>query len=315
MKILLRIAAGIFALTVIVITGVLLMFTASKLELQNVELGDLPAASPPTAMSISIIPTGSMESRAALAFRGGMWTDKRQFAMTAFLIRHPKGDLLIDTGFGKNIDAHIKTLPSIMQSLTTYSKGTSAAEQMRSAGADPSKLAGVIITHAHWDHASGLEDMPGVPVLVDAAESEFIGEKSQNTELLNSFPNINYKRYDFEGGPYLGFPKSHDVYGDGSVVIVPSPGHTPGSVVVFVSLPSGKRYALLGDLVWQNEGFEIPAERPWPIRRLIGENDNDVRENIARIAAIAKKYPQIQLLPAHDGRAFRMLPVLPASAK
>lgn len=315
MKIVLRIAAGLFALTVIIITGVLLMFTAAKLELPNVEPGDLPPASPPAAMSISIIPTGSMESRAALAFRGGMWTDKRQFAMTAFLVRHPKGDLLIDTGFGKNADAHIKMLPSIMQSLTTYSKGTSAVDQMRAAGIDPLKLAGVIITHAHWDHVSGIEDFPGVPVFVDAAEAGFVGQKTQNTELLNSFANVNYKAYEFEGGPYLGFPKSHDVYGDGSVVIVPSPGHTPGSVVVFVALPSGKRYALLGDLVWQSEGIEIPAERPWPIRRLIGENDVEVHENIARIAAIARKYPQIQLLPAHDARAFRMLPVLPDLAR
>ncbi len=49
--------------------------------------------------------------------------------------------------------------------------------------------------------------------------------------------------YDFRSGPYLGFAESHDVYGDGSVVIALAGGHTTGSVIVFVTLPSGRRYA------------------------------------------------------------------------
>jgi glyoxylase-like metal-dependent hydrolase (beta-lactamase superfamily II) len=293
----------------------MLTFSPARLELVPMDAGGLPPASPPLEMSISAIPTGAMESRAAFAFRGGTFNDIRQFSMTALLVRHPRGDLLIDTGFGKNVDAHVKMLPAVMQKLTTYTKGVPAAEQLAANGISPGDLAGVVLTHAHWDHVGGLDEMDGVPVMVDRAEMTFIGEKTHNTELLNSFPNINYKQYDFEGGPYLGFPRSHDVWGDGSIVIVPAPGHTPGSVVVFIALPSGARYALLGDLVWQSEGVELPCERPWPLRRLIGEDDDAVRENIARIVAVHKKYPQIHLLPAHDASAFRMLPVLPAAGR
>lgn len=315
MKIILRILAGLFAVIVIAVVGVLLMFTPAKLDVAAIDVGELPAASPPAGMTISAIPTGSMESRAAFAFRGGMWNDIRQFSMTALLIHHPKGDLLIDTGFGKDVDEHVKRLPWIMQKLTTYGKGKPAAAQLSAAGIDPHKLAGIILTHAHWDHVSGLDGFEGVPVMVDSAEMNFIGEKTRNTELLNSFKDINYKQYEFEGGPYLGFARSHDVYGDGSVVIVPSPGHTPGSVVVFVTLPMGMRYALLGDLVWQTEDVEIPSERPWPVRRLLGEDDAEVRENIARVNAISKKFPRIQMLPAHDARAFRIVPNLSATAR
>jgi len=314
MKIVLRVLAGIIAIVVIAIVGLMLTFTAEKLNVAAVEIGDLPPASPPAAMSLSALPTGSMESKAAFAFRGGAWNDVRQFSMTALLVRHPKGNLLIDTGFGKNVDEHVKMMPALMQKMTTYSKGTSVAAQLAGRGIQPGDLAGVILTHAHWDHVSGLDDLGGVPVLVDAAEKGFIDAKTHNTELLNSFNNINYKQYEFEGGPYLGFSNSHDVWGDGSVVIVPAPGHTPGSVVVFVNLPSGTRYALLGDLVWQTEGIELPAQKPWLLRRLIGEDDSEVLENIARITAISKKYPHIQLLPAHDPRAFRMIPIFPESA-
>ncbi len=315
MKMLLRIAAGVIAIFVIGVAALMLSFTAAKLDVEEVQVGDLPHASPPAGMSISVLPTGSMESRSALAFRGGTWNDIRHFTMTAFLVRHPKGDILIDTGFGKGIDEHVGQLPWIAQKLTTYTKETSAAAQLVAHGIDPGKLSGIILTHAHWDHISGLDGFAGVPVLVNAAESAFIGQRTRNTELLNSFTDVNYTLYEFEGGPYLGFPSNHDVFGDGSVVIVPAPGHTPGSVVVFVTLPSGTKYALLGDLVWQTEGIELPAERPWPIRRLLGEDDSQVRENISRVVAVSKKYPQIHLLPAHDERAFRMLPVFPASAR
>src|SRR5438445_5329806 len=152
----------------------MLTFTAEELQLTRVEVGDLPPVSPPAGMSISALPTGSMESRAAFAFRGGAWNDIRQFSMTALLVRHPKGNLLIDTGFGKNVDEHVKMMPALMQKMTTYSKGTAVAAQLAGGGIAPGDLAGVILTHAHWDHVSGLDDLGGVPVMVDAAEKGFI---------------------------------------------------------------------------------------------------------------------------------------------
>ena len=188
-------------------------------------------------------------------------------------------------------------------------------DQLASGGIHPGALAGVIPTHAHWDHVSGLDDLSGVPVMVNAQGKRWIDAKAAGTEVINSFRGVNYKPYDFEGGPYLGFSRSHDVWGDGSVVIVPAPGHTPDSVVVFVNLPSGTRYALVGDLVWQMEGLEIPAEKPWPLRRLIGEDDDEVGQDIARIRSARKRYPQIHAIPAHDASVFRMIPVFPASSR
>ena len=49
------------------------------------------------------------------------------------------------------------------------------------------------------------------------------------------FTGIRYEEYGFKGGPYVGFSVSHDVYGDGSIVVVPASGHTPGSVIIFVT--------------------------------------------------------------------------------
>ena len=304
---------GLLAVVLLAVAGLALTFTSAKLDVPPVQVGALPPAAPPADMSVSTLPTGTYETPAALAFRGGSWSDTRHFASTALLVHHPKRNLLIDTGFGKNIEQHLKLIPAIQQS--PHIKGVAAVAQLAAGGIRPGDLAGVIPTHAHWDHISGLDDLRGVPVLVTAAGKHWIDSKAKGTEVLNSFGSgVNYQQYDFEGGPYLGFPRSHDVWGDGSVVIVPAPGHTPDSVVVFVNLPSGTRYALVGDLVWQKEGIDIPAEKPWMLRALIGENNAEVHRDIALIRSAIQTYPQIHAIPAHDTPAFSTIPIFPAAA-
>jgi N-acyl homoserine lactone hydrolase len=306
---------GLLALIVFASAGLMLTFTPAKLKTPAVEVGELPPASPPVGMSVSILPNGTYQTRAALAFRGGSWSDIRQFTITALLVRHPKGNLLIDTGAGKNVDAHVKIMPAMMRATTDYTKRIPAVIQLATGGISLRDLAAVIPTHAHWDHISGVDDLPGVPVLVTAEGKAFIDSKKEGTEVINGIPNVDYKQYSFDGGPYLGFPRSHDVWGDGSVVIVPAPGRTPDSVVVFVNLPSGTRYAMIGDLTFQLEGLEIPAEKPWMLRHLIGENNDEVRKDIALIRTITQKYPQVHAIPAHDVSAFRSIPVFPASTR
>jgi glyoxylase-like metal-dependent hydrolase (beta-lactamase superfamily II) len=290
-------------------------FSPLVFEVPPLVIDALPAASPPEGMSLSAIPTGAMESRAAFAFRGGDFGEKRDFPMTPILIRHPKGNLLIDAGFGRDIDAHVTGLGGMMKALTTYRKGTAAAEQLEANGLHVKDLAGVLITHSHWDHVSGLDSLEGIPVWMNEAEEDFVASGTPHAALFRSFGKLATRRYELDGGPYLGFPRSHDVWSDGSIVVVPAPGHTPGSVVVFVALPSGARYALLGDLVWQMEGIDIPTERPWLARSMINENREQVRESVVRVAAIHRRFPEMHIVPAHDAGVAAMLPIFPAAAR
>ena len=115
--------------------------------------------------------------------------------------------------------------------------------------------------------------------------------------------------YEFNGPPYLGFPSSFDVYGDGSVVIALAGGHTTGSVVVFVTVPSGQRYAFIGDLTWQLDGIRRRAERPWLLRKLADSDPGQVRQGLLRVIALADL---MQIVPAHDRGAYDGIPHLPA---
>jgi N-acyl homoserine lactone hydrolase len=302
----------LFVLAIVVALGALAWtFTPARLERATVKLEELPKASPPSSMSLSTLPTGAMLSRAAFAFRGGSFAEEREFTMTVVLVRHPKGNLLFDAGFGRDVDQHAQMLGALMKATTTYRKGTPAADQLLADGFDLTKLDGVVLTHAHWDHVSGLDDLRDVPVWLSAAERDFIASSTPATQLIRAISPAKYRTYEFDGGEYLGYPRSHDVWGDGSIVLVPAPGHTPGSIVAFLTLPSGTRYALLGDLVWQLDGVERPAERPWLARRQVDLDEESVRQHISLVAAIHKRFPEIQMLPAHDSRAFAALPVFP----
>lgn len=269
----------------------------------------LPSASPPAGMTVVQLPTGLTHRSAGFAYRGGSFTDARDFAMTATLVEHPRGDILIDTGFGRTIDAQVQLMPWFFRMTTSWERLVPAAERLAAAGYDRTRLRAVVLTHAHWDHASGLGDFDGTPVLVPAEERRFIENGGWITAVARTARNARYEEYGFEGGPYLGFPRSHDVYADGSIVIVPAPGHTPGSVIVFVALPSGARYAFVGDLVWQREGITLREERPWPQRALADVDPDEVRTNILRMAAIVARFPEITVVPAHDARAFEELPL------
>ena len=129
------------------------------------------------------------------------------------------------------------------------------------------------------------------------------------------FTGIRYEEYGFEGGPYLGFPASHDVYGDGSIVVVPAFGHTPGSVIIFVTLPGRTRYAFVGDVVWQLEGITEREARPWITRPRADTDAEENSENLLRIVALKERLPDLIIVPAHDIRAFAQRPKLPQAAR
>ena len=305
--------AGLASVVALLLAAAALFWTtfrASPLPEPAPFAGVLPTASPPAEMAVYQLPTGVTHRSAGFAYRGGSFLDRRDFAMAAVLVKHPRGDLLIDTGLGRQIDAQFEAMPFWFRSTTRYTRARSAAEQLEAAGYDRGSLRAILLTHGHWDHVSGVPDFPGTPVWVTAEERRFISDGGWVTAVARNQAGVRYEEYGFEGGPYLGFPRSHDVYGDGAVVVVPAPGHTPGSVIVFLTLPGGDRYALLGDLVWQREGILEREERPWLQRVLADSDANGVREALLRVSAIHARLPELKLVPAHDGRGFAQLPRL-----
>ncbi len=309
-----RILIGVLLVLVVGLVAVGATFRPVKLEVPD-KL-DLSGHSSLHVEGVSVhaVKTGYITSREAFAYRGGSFLKERLFVSGAIYIRHPKGDLIIDAGMGRNVQEHAKTLPWALRVSQKVVGTKSLFDQMKGSGMDTGAVKGALITHAHWDHVSGLEHFQGVPVYFPKEELAFIKMGSALSILAKKLIGSNYKLYDFKDGAYLGFEASQDIYGDGSVVVVPAFGHTLGSVIVFVTTGDGKRYAFIGDLAWQKEGVDLPAEKPWLVRRRVDANAETTRKLLGRMHRLQKMMPELIVVPAHDMREWDKLPGLGVKA-
>jgi glyoxylase-like metal-dependent hydrolase (beta-lactamase superfamily II) len=253
-----------------------------------------------------------MPSRKLFAYRGGGISEPYENGMAAILVRHPQASFLIDAGYGANVEQHWRTIPWLMRQLSSYDKEIPAAVQLQQNGISLDQIKFAVITHSHWDHISGLEDFPGLEVHMPRAERAFIEAGKYPGLIDQMIGKLNVKTFDFSGPPYENFTRSADLFNDGSVVLVPLPGHTDGSLGVFVNLRSGKRFLFTGDLTWALEGFELPAERPWMARKLVDVDEAEVRRSIVKIHQLMQKYPDLIVVPAHDRRVHDRIASLPA---
>jgi hypothetical protein len=78
---------------------------------------------------------------------------------------------------------------------------------------------------------------------------------------------------------------------------------------VFVAMPSGTRYAFIGDLTWQLDGIRRRVERPWLLRKLADSDPEQVRQGLLHAIALEGV---MQVIPAHDRTAYDGIPLLAA---
>jgi N-acyl homoserine lactone hydrolase len=153
------------------------------------------------------------------------------------------------------------------------------------------------LTHAHWDHVSGLPDFPDVPVWVTPQEREFI-RKGGNGQFGKPFTAYDTRSISSKTARISGKPRHLRRRLDRRVV--PAPGHTPGSVIVFVKLHKGPRYAFVGDLVCQLEGITPREERSWLVRQFADLDAEGTRKNLLHMIAIKVRLPELIIVCAQS---------------
>ncbi len=271
----------------------------------------LPNALAIEGVSLSMIRGAEMRSQEGFSVRGGSLMKQFITGIAAFAVEHPQGTLLIDAGVGREVRQHLNTTPFLMRALAELSVKRPTVDALEAHGLEAAELEGIILTHSHWDHVSGLADLRGVPVWITADELAHARSDDEGGKLyrqLEASGPFDLQELSFASGAYGPFERSHDFYGDGSVIVVPMPGHTPGSVGVFVTNASGKRALIIGDTSWTKEGVEWPAEKPWLARRMVDHDAAGVRKQLVLLHQLQQANPELLVVPAHDARVHAAIP-------
>lgn len=165
------------------------------------------------------------------------------FADNCYLIHHTQGWLLWDTGLSDAIAAMPDGEAPDDPRAIHWRRPKTLASQLEQLGVKPSDIKYVAISHTHPDHIGNVEMFPQAMLLVQKAEYEWPG--------ANNAPRFKPEH------PVTKVEGDKDVFGDGSVTLISTPGHTPGHESLLVKLPKTGAVLLSGDAVhfqsnWEN---------------------------------------------------------------
>jgi N-acyl homoserine lactone hydrolase len=223
----------------------------------------------------------------------------------AFLIRHPSaGAILVDTGLHPSIATDGKE--NFGSSGNRFGKptlepGEDVPAQLRERGIDPHELPVVVMTHMHIDHTSAISEFPDSTFVVSATEWEAatVGPKP----LLNGYrrPHFDYafeyRTVDFDRAgidSYASFGRSFDLFGDGSVRLAYTPGHSPGHISVIAHLAEDD-FVIGGDAMYlagQLEGDVAMPPRPY--------DAHNFRRSLQELRLFRSQFPGAVITPGHD---------------
>lgn len=278
----------------------LLLSSCALAQEQQAPMAAAPSAPPPAALEFAIIKTSEVSTLEGLSYSGGSYFTSTRLQHVAVLVRHPQGSFLFDSGLGKNIDAQFRDMPLWARPFFSYGPVTPARTQLDAAGL--SEVPRIFLSHAHWDHASALVDFPAAEVWLSEEEKAYLATPHAVAVFPSQIapPSIRWHTYALQARPQMGFARSLDIFGDGSAVLLPLPGHTPGSVGLLLTPASGKQYFFIGDTVWKNQAIALQKPKMWIAGALV---DNDKAQTMGAIAALHRlqqAYPQLIIVPAHD---------------
>jgi len=226
--------------------------------------------------------------------------EARALAVSCYLIRNGDQYLLWDAGLDKTLVG-----TSFTQSGATLSMGQSIETQLETIGVSPAEVTYAGVSHFHFDHVTQLPDFAEATLLIGSKDWDMIKAATAPTPLLDPRPFASWLGDD--AGEVTAVVKDHDVFGDGSVVMKATPGHTPGHTVLLVRMPEMGNVLLTGDLYHFEEQV---ANRGVP------EFNTDRADTLAsfeRFDAMARALDATVII-GHDPRHLDRLPQFPESA-
>jgi N-acyl homoserine lactone hydrolase len=254
-----------------------------------------PSADKPRTPRLYILDCGTLDVADTGRFRlkrEEVTTDK--LSVGCYLVAHPRGTMIWDTGAvpdgmvtqgGAPVRYRI-ALPDAQERFVTLTKTLKA--QLADAGYRPADITHVVLSHYHYDHSANTNDFASATWLVRQVERDaMFAAKPPDLVLPSTYSALRGSKTT------IIKTDDYDVFGDGTVVIKFTPGHTPGHQVLSLKLANTGRVVLSGDL------YHYPEERT--LGRIPTFDDNQEQTAKTRLALDAfLKKNDAQLWIQHD---------------
>ena len=219
------------------------------------------------------------------------------FVNSSYLIVHPRGTLQFDAGGIQDTQLKGDGTPTT-EGVMTATK--TLLSQLANAGYRPSDITFFALSHYHSDHTGNANLFAGATWITQKAERDFMfGDKPQGIIAPATYSALKGAKTRILDN------QEFDVFGDGTVRLIPTPGHTPGHQVLLVRLPKRGPVLLAGDL------YHYPEERARGITPTFEFNAEMSKASRAKVEALLKE-TKAQLWIEHDLATHAKLPKPPA---
>lgn len=261
-----------------------------------------------------ILDTGYCLARENHILQGG---SRQQIACHSLvaLLRHPDhGWLLWDTGYAPRMLEVTQRLPFALYRAATplrLKPELAVVAQLPRLGLQAGDIRRVLISHFHADHIAGLRDFPTAEYIATRLAYEDVAARQGFSALRRAFiPALLPEHFarratllaSFQGEPLSALGATHDLFGDGSLLLVELPGHARGQIGLLARTARG-RVLFAADGCWMRRS--IREDRP-PSRltNLFVDNPAQVRATIHRLHDFAQAQPDVVIVPSHCPEAF-----------
>jgi glyoxylase-like metal-dependent hydrolase (beta-lactamase superfamily II) len=234
--------------------------------------------------------------------------------INVFVIEHEQGLVLFDAGQDRRSVTDKDYYPGGLAGVVftrlaefAIAEDQTLVAQLRTAGYDPAAVTHVVVSHLHQDHMGCVADLPHAELLVSSTEWKAIHAPGAevNGYLREHIESVGDRWHRIDPVPSADpdlapFTASYDVFGDGSLVVLPTPGHTTGSISLLVRGSGHAPVLLVGDLTFDAPHFGLD--------HLPGlGNLRSLRESTTLVEGLARRYPGLAICAAHDPAAAGIL--------
>jgi len=231
----------------------------------------------------------------------------------AFLVEHPgAGPVLVDTGFHPSVSFDPRdNFGGVAGRLNSFrmEPEQSLHPQLRARGVDPADVAVMVMTHLHTDHASGVPEFPHATFVLDGREWD---SATGSRGLLRGYRRqqfdyaFDWRLVDFDApevNSFATFGQALDLFGDGSVRLLSTPGHTAGHMSVLLRLRD-REVLLTGDAAYEARSLS------GDVMPLFITDGHYFRRSLGEIRRYAEQTPDALLIHGHDREQWpRLQPV------